>query len=86
MARLHVELLARRQYRAPYDARTGDAVEDAEEGDDLHDAGAENRDARDQHDQVGKALPSIDEPLNQGVETSAEIPGQNSERDRYGER
>jgi hypothetical protein len=50
MARLHVQLLARRQDRAAYDARTGNAVEDAEEGDDLHDPGAENRDARDQHD------------------------------------
>ena len=63
------------------DARAGDAEQQAERDDDLRHAGADHRHDHDQHDQVGEALPGVDEALGDEIDLAAEVAGDDAEHD-----
>ena len=55
---------------------------EAERDDDLRHAGADHRDHDDQDDEVGEALPGIDEALNEEVDLAADVAADDADEDR----
>src|SRR5581483_11066460 len=64
------------------DARAGNAEQQAQRDDDLRHAGPDHRHDDDEDDEIGEALPGVDEALRDEVDLAAEIAGDDTDDDR----